>query len=87
MGEVLEATNRFRWFLLLLIPGVLLVGSAGGYWMSRRALLPVDRIIGDANAISARNLERRLEVPQTGDELARLSETINAMLELSLIHI
>ncbi|MEK7754427.1 MAG: heavy metal sensor histidine kinase [Acidobacteriota bacterium] len=81
MGELLEATDRFRLSLLLLIPGVLLVACAGGYWMSRRALAPVDRIIDDANAISARNLERRLEVPQSGDEMERLSRTINAMLD------
>jgi len=80
MGELLEATGRFRWALLLLIPGALLAACAGGYWVSGRALAPVDRIITDANAISARNLERRLEVPQTGDELERLSRTINGML-------
>lgn len=81
MGELLEATDRFRLALLLLIPGVLLIACAGGYWMSRRALSPVDRIIDDANAIGARSLERRLEVPRSGDELERLSRTINGMLD------
>jgi len=81
MGELLEATKRFQLALLVLIPGVLLVACAGGYWMSRRALAPIDRIIDDTAAIGARNLERRLQVPQTKDELERLSRTINSMLD------
>lgn len=81
MGELLEATKRFQLALLVLIPGVLLVACAGGYWMSLRALAPIDRIIDDTAAIGARNLERRLQVPQTKDELERLSRTINSMLD------
>jgi len=81
MGELLEATKRFQLALLVLIPGVLLMACAGGYWMSRRALAPIDRIIDDTAAIGARNLERRLQVPQTRDELERLSRTINSMLD------
>ena len=81
MGEFLEATKRFQLALLVLIPGVLLVACAGGYWMSRRALAPIDRIIDDTSAIGARNLERRLQAPQTKDELERLSHTINSMLD------
>lgn len=81
MGELLEATNRFQLALLVLIPGVLLAACAGGYWMSRRALAPVDRIIDDTEAIGARNLDRRLQVPRTKDELERLSRTINSMLD------
>jgi len=81
MGELLEATERFKLALLVLIPGVVLVACVGGYWMSRRALAPIDRIIDDTAAIGARNLERRLQVPQTKDELERLSRTINSMLD------
>jgi len=79
--ELLEATDRFHLTLLLLVPGVLLIASAGGYWLSRRALAPVDRIIDDADTIGERNLEQRLAVPTTGDELERLSRTINRMIE------
>jgi heavy metal sensor kinase len=59
----------------------LLAASAGGYWMSRRALAPVDEVTDAARLIGLQNLSVRLPVPHTGDELQRLSETWNRMLE------
>jgi signal transduction histidine kinase len=41
----------------------------------------VDQIAQTARTISAQNLSRRLVVPNTRDELQRLSETLNGMLE------
>jgi signal transduction histidine kinase len=72
--------QRFRQGLLISAPVLLLVSSAGGYWLSRRALKPVDRITATARSISIRNLSERLPVTKSGDELERLTETCNAML-------
>lgn len=80
VGELQEALDEFRWTALLIIPAGIIAAALGGFWISRRALAPVDRIAGAARAISARQLGRRLEVPATGDELQRLSETLNDML-------
>lgn len=49
--------------------------------MSRRALRPVDQIIHAARSIGEQSLAQRLPVPETQDELQRLSETLNQMLE------
>jgi heavy metal sensor kinase len=73
--------RRLREVLLWAAPMVLLIGSLGGYWMSRRALKPVDAITRAAQSIGIENLSQRLEVPTAGDELQRLSETWNNMLE------
>ncbi|HYL38785.1 MAG TPA: heavy metal sensor histidine kinase [Bryobacteraceae bacterium] len=76
-----EATlRRARSLLLWTAPAVLLIASLGGYWISRRALAPVDAITQAARSIGIENLSQRLEVPVTGDELQRLSETWNGML-------
>jgi heavy metal sensor kinase len=80
MNEAYEALERFRWMLLLAAPVLLIAASAGGYWLSSRALAPVDEISQAAQRISIENLADRLHVPQTGDELQRLTETLNAML-------
>jgi two-component system, OmpR family, heavy metal sensor histidine kinase CusS len=81
MHEVFEALEDYRWLLLLLSPTLLIVASAGGYWMSRKALLPVDEISRAAENITHQNISSRLSVPQSHDELQRLSETLNGMLD------
>jgi heavy metal sensor kinase len=79
MHEALEALDRFRLLLLFAAPLLLIAASAGGYWLSTRALSPVDEISRTAQRISIENLADRLPVWETGDQLQRLSETLNAM--------
>jgi two-component system, OmpR family, heavy metal sensor histidine kinase CusS len=67
MAEAHEALERFRLILLLAAPLLLLLACTGGYWLSTRALAPVDAISRTAQRISIENLEQRLSVPQTGD--------------------
>jgi heavy metal sensor kinase len=79
--DATEATlSRVRMLLLWSAPIVLLLASLGGYWISRRALAPVDEITRAARVIGIRNLSQRLAVPTSGDEIQRLSETWNGML-------
>jgi heavy metal sensor kinase len=78
MNEAFEALEWFRWMLVFAAPLLLIAASAGGYWLSTRALAPVDEISRAAQRISIENLADRLQVPQTGDQLQRLSETLNA---------
>jgi heavy metal sensor kinase len=80
MNEAFEALEWFRLTLLLAAPLLLIAASAGGYWLSTRALAPVDEISRAAQRISIENLTDRLEVTRSGDQLQRLSETLNAML-------
>jgi heavy metal sensor kinase len=76
-----RAMSLLGWLLFLVVPAFVLAGAAGGYWLSRKALAPVDRITERARTIGIGNLSERLEVPGTHDELQRLTETWNAMLE------
>ncbi len=78
--EILEILDHFRRNLLLLAPLVLLTAAAVGYWLSHRALAPVDAITRSARQIGGQNLSLRLEAIDTGDELQRLSDTLNEML-------
>jgi heavy metal sensor kinase len=80
LKEFYEALQRFRMILCLGWPALLIAAAIGGYWISSRALAPVDRIAAAAESISISNLSQRLDVPQSADELQRLSETLNRML-------
>jgi heavy metal sensor kinase len=66
--------------LLLLTPGVLLLAAGGGHFMSRKALAPVALIAHEARRITERNLDKRLPVSPSDDELSHLSVTLNHML-------
>jgi heavy metal sensor kinase len=72
--------KEFYSVLFVALPIVLAAAALGGYWLSSRALSPVNRIIDEARAISPTDLSARLSVPSSGDELQRLSETLNQML-------
>lgn len=76
-----ETLDAFRKYLLMFAPVLLLAASAVGYWLSRKALAPVDALARTARTISGQNLSSRLEQLHTGDELQRLSDTLNEMLD------
>ena len=76
-----EAVDRLTVLVAVGGPIVLLALSALGWILARAALRPVEELRSEAAAISTSEPERRLPVPTTGDELQRLAETLNGMLD------
>jgi len=76
-----SALREYEGIVLMLIPLLAILAGLAGSYISRKALEPVDRITTSARMITASNLSDRLSVPSTGDELHRLSETLNGMLD------
>jgi heavy metal sensor kinase len=77
----MEASLReLRWLFLGMAPVLLLLTAALGYWISGRALAPVDGMTRLARSIGLADLSRRLPVPSPSDELSRLAEAWNEML-------
>jgi heavy metal sensor kinase len=76
-----RALDNFRTIEKETLPLLIVFASLLGYWLSGRSLAPVTRIIETAERIGVQNLSRRLEVPRARDELRRLTETLNAMLQ------
>ncbi len=79
--DAVETLHLFRSYLLMFAPLLLLMAAGGGYWLSRRALSPVDALVRTAREVSGTNLSSRLQKLETGDELQRLSDTLNEMLD------
>jgi heavy metal sensor kinase len=79
--DAFHTLELFRSYLLMFAPLLLLIAAIVGYWMSRRALSPVDALVRTARAVSGTNLKSRLQKLDTGDELQRLSDTLNEMLD------
>jgi len=76
-----QSVNGLRNSLLLMVPVVLLLCVAGGYWLAGRALRPIESVTAELDAIQPTNLRSRLPVPPVADEVARLAARINALLE------
>ncbi|MDI3298300.1 MAG: HAMP domain-containing sensor histidine kinase [Bacillota bacterium] len=76
-----QAAQGLLWLMALALPVLLLLSGAGGYWLSRRALAPIDRVIRTARAIRDGNLSQRIGLPHTSDELGRLVATLDEMLD------
>jgi signal transduction histidine kinase len=67
--------------MLLIAPLILLGAGLVGYWLAGTSLRPVQGIMDEVDAISdGTSLHRRLAVPLSGDEMARLAVTVNGML-------
>lgn len=76
-----EATlNDVLIMLAVGLPVAVFIAVAGGFVLVKRALVPVDRIAHKAEEITQHNLSDRLPVLRTGDELERLSVSLNHMI-------
>jgi signal transduction histidine kinase len=60
---------------------VIVLGLLGGFFVARRVLKRVDAMTGTTRTIMQGDLTGRLPIAGSGDELDRLAEALNAMLE------
>jgi signal transduction histidine kinase len=85
IGRDLEERRRLfgivakaaQWSVLV----VVVLGLGGGIFVARRVLRRIDAMTGTTQRIMAGDLSGRLPVGRSGDELDRLAENLNAMLE------
>ena len=80
LAEVDRAAHRVLILLLVGSAGALVVVALGGWWIARKALLPVERMTARADEIGIHDLSQRVVVPRARDEVGHLAETLNAML-------
>jgi signal transduction histidine kinase len=85
VGRDLEERQRLlrivasggRWSIF----AVIALGILGGVFVARRVLRRIDAMTGTTQRIMAGNLSERLVVGRSGDEIDRLAENLNAMLD------
>lgn len=69
-------------FLVVLLPlAAWLVAALLGRWVVRQALRPVAAMSHQARSIAGSDFQTRLQVDNSGDELAELGETFNRLLD------
>ncbi|MFM8177897.1 MAG: HAMP domain-containing protein, partial [Candidatus Kapaibacterium sp.] len=80
MQEVDEILRQLRAAFGLGFSIALVLAVVIGYLLARYSLQQVDIITNAAKRITAENLSKRLPLPVTNDEIARLTTTLNAMI-------
>jgi two-component system, OmpR family, heavy metal sensor histidine kinase CusS len=80
LDEETYILREYRDALLLLMPALLFLSSVSGYFLSRHALKPVDRMTRAALQIGIGNLSQRLPVPSAKDEIQHLAVAWNQLL-------
>jgi heavy metal sensor kinase len=81
LHKVDDSVKRVLILLLLAGPAALIATALGGWWLARKALLPVERMTRQADAIGIDRLDERVSAPATRDEIRHLALTLNAMLD------
>jgi heavy metal sensor kinase len=80
MREQTETLAQARRAFLIAVPLALVLASLGGYFLARKSLAPVMAISDQAARISVANLNERLPVSDSGNELNDLARTFNDLL-------
>jgi signal transduction histidine kinase len=73
-----SAMHRFTGLLLAVGGVVLAFGLGGGWWLTGRAIRPIDQISAAASRISAGNLSERINVAEADNELGHLAGVLNS---------
>jgi heavy metal sensor kinase len=82
LAAIDHAVHRVLVLLLVGSAGALALVALGGWWIARKALMPVERMTVRAERIGVAEIrDQRIAVPRVRDELSHLARTLNAMLD------
>jgi signal transduction histidine kinase len=80
LDDVAESVSVLMLSLTLSIPGIVALLGALTWWLTGRALRPVESLRAEVASISGTELARRLPVTTAADEITRLASTMNELL-------
>ncbi|GAB2771634.1 HAMP domain-containing sensor histidine kinase [Rhabdobacter roseus] len=73
--------DNLRALLASLYVVVTAIVALAGWFFSKRALLPISKVMNEVEGILPQKLDTRLEVPNQKDEIGRLTTTFNNLLD------
>jgi len=81
-GNILQLLEQLRFVLIVSSIIIIVLSSSFGWFLAKKALRPIGSVIEEANKIeSGEDLSRRIPYKGPPDEIGRLVQTINGMLE------
>lgn len=79
--EVRDTLHRLLLIISISIPMALALAFMAGWFMAKNSFRPLDLMIREARQITGPDIRGRLPRTQSGDELDRLAETLNEMMD------
>jgi two-component system, OmpR family, heavy metal sensor histidine kinase CusS len=73
--------QRIDQLAMMIVAAMLVIAPLGGYWLAGRATRPLAEIIQTMAQLRPTQLDERLKLRHTGDELDQLSLTFNKLLD------
>ena len=80
LSGVNGVTSTLRNYSIIGVAIIIVVGAIGGYYLSGRMLKPIDKVTSVARRSSYSNLKERLSYNGPDDEIKRLADTFDDML-------
>jgi two-component system OmpR family sensor kinase len=81
VAPIAEPLDRLRWLLLAVGSAAAIVAAVGGHLLASLALAPIDQITTTARTIAGGTLSRRLHLAGANDEVRRLAQAFDEMLD------
>jgi heavy metal sensor kinase len=81
LDQAYGSSHRLLVLFLVVGPAAIAAAAIGGWALARRAMQPVAQMTREAADIGIAQLDERIDVPSTSDELRELAMTLNAMLD------
>jgi len=81
LAEVDSTVDSITGALVIGVPMLIALLAGLTWWLTGRALRPVEAIRAEAAAITGSTIHRRVPEPDTDDEVGRLARTMNSMLD------
>jgi len=81
VGLMSIALHNLIFVLFILLPLTVILAALPGVLLVRISLKPVDIMINTLRQITAENLKLKIHIPDTKDEIKRLADTFNDMIE------
>ena len=78
--EIQETKEAFLLRSVIATTIIILLSSVCTYFLTKKALTPLQKLTSEVSQIQAQNLSTQLEVPNSKDEIAQLTSSFNEML-------
>ena len=78
--EIQETKEAFLLRSVIATTIIILLSSVCTYFLTKKALTPLQKLTSEVSQIQAQNLSTQLEVPNSNDEIAQLTSSFNEML-------